>query len=228
MGSARDVQSGERYSASEPMIAKPRIVIADPQVLVAEALETLLASECTILTRVTDGPSLLEVVRERHPDVAVVDVALPLLNGLDAARLAKDIDPSLKVVIVTANESRELEVSALQSGAAAYVLKRCASAELLVAIREALQDRIYVTPLVESGISPSSAFLPADLLTDRLTLRQRQVLQLLVQGKSMKEAAHALGITARTVAFHKYRMMSQLRVRSSAELIRVACQGHVV
>jgi DNA-binding NarL/FixJ family response regulator len=210
------------------MTAKPRIVIADPQMLVAEALETLLASECTILARVTDGPSLLEVVRERHPDVAVVDVALPLLNGLDAARLAKDIDASLKVVIVTANESRELAVNALQSGAAAYVLKRCASAELLVAIREALHDRIYVTPLVESGIGASAALLPANLLTDRLTSRQRQVLQLLVQGKSMKEAASALGITARTVAFHKYRMMNQLRVRSSAELIRVACQGHVV
>src|SRR5437764_1052734 len=127
------------------MIVKPRIVIADPQVLVAEALETLLASECTIVARVTDGPSLLDVVRDRRPDVAVVDVALPLLNGLDAARLAKAIDASLKVVIVTASESRELAINALQSGAAAFVLKRCASAELLVAIREALQDRIYVT-----------------------------------------------------------------------------------
>ncbi len=218
-----------KCNCAAPMISKPRIVIADSQVLVGEALETLLAAECTIVARVTDGHALLQAVREQHPAVAVVDIALPVLNGLDAARISRHIDGSLKIVIVTAIEQPELAVSALQSGAAAFVLKRCASNELLTAIREVLQNRTYITPLVEKALTTGgTAAMPADLLAERLTSRQRQVLQLLVQGKSMKEAAHALGITARTVAFHKYRMMSHLHVRTSAELIRVACQGRVV
>jgi len=211
------------------MTPGPRVVIADPQALMAEALEKLLAAECEIVGRVSDGRALLQIVETEHPDVAVIDVALPLLNGLDAGSQAKLIDRSLKVVVVTANEDPDLAAHALRACASAYLLKRCAGAELMKAIREVMQQRTYVTPLIAGGMVQSLMHAPPpDKSAEQLTIRQRQVLQLLAEGKSMKEAGSILGITARTVAFHKYRMMEQLKITTSAELIRVAFQGHVV
>jgi DNA-binding NarL/FixJ family response regulator len=207
----------------------PRVVIADPQLLMAEALEKLLTPECTIVARVADGLALLEAVQATHPDVAVIDVALPLLNGLDAGVQAKHIDRSLKIVIVTANEDPDLAAQAIKVCASAFLLKRCAGAELMKAIREVMQQRTYVTPLITGGMVQSLLHAPlGDKSATPLTSRQRQVLQLLAEGKSMKEAGSILGITARTVAFHKYRMMEQLKITTSAELIRVAFQQHVV
>jgi len=207
----------------------PRVVIADAQALMAEALEKLLAAECEIVGRASDGLALLQIVEAEHPDVAVIDVALPLLNGLDAGSQARQIDRALKVVIVTANEDPGLAAHALRVCASGFVLKRCAGAELLKAIREVMQQRTYVTPLVAGGMVNSLMQAPpVDKSAEQLTIRQRQVLQLLAEGKSMKEAGSILGITARTVAFHKYRMMEQLKITTSAELIRVAFQGHVV
>jgi DNA-binding NarL/FixJ family response regulator len=211
------------------MTPGPRVVIADPQALMAEALEKLLAPECVIVGRVSDGLALLEIVQTEHPDVAVVDVALPLLNGLDAGSQAKQIDRALKIVVVTANEDPDLAARAMRACASAFLLKRCAGAELMKAIREVMQQRTYVTPLIAGGIVQSLMHAPlGDKSAEQLTSRQRQVLQLLAEGKSMKEAGSILGITARTVAFHKYRMMEQLKITTSAELIRVAFQGHVV
>ena len=211
------------------MTPGPRVVIADSQALMAEALEKLLAAECEIVGRVSDGRALLAMVQTEHPDVAVVDVALPLLNGLDAGSRAKQIDRALKIVVVTANEDPDLAAHAIRSCASAFLLKRCGGSELIKAIREVMQQRTYVTPLIAGGMVHS---LMHSSLTDKsaeqLTSRQRQVLQLLAEGKSMKEAGSILGITARTVAFHKYRMMEQLKITTSAELIRVAFQGHVV
>jgi DNA-binding NarL/FixJ family response regulator len=163
------------------------------------------------------------MVQERRPDVAVIDVALPLLNGLDAGSQAKRIDRSLKVVIVTGNEDPDLAAQAIRACASGFLLKRCAGSELIRAIREVLQHRTYVTPLITEGMVNSLIRSSGgDGLMNELTSRQRQVLQLLAEGKSMKQAGSVLGITARTVAFHKYRMMQQLHVTTSAELIRVA------
>ena len=206
----------------------PRVVIADPQPLVAEALQTMLEHECVIVGRVSDGRALVHAVETAHPDVAVIELALPLLNGLEAARQARRIDRSLKIVIVTANEDPDMAAEALRSCASAYVLKRGAGEELMRAIREVTQHRTYVTPLITNGMVHSLMHGSIERMTSRLTSRQRQVLQLLAEGKSMKEAADILGITARTVAFHKYRMMAQLKITSSAELIRVAYEAHVV
>ena len=211
------------------MTPRPRVVIADAQVLMGEALEKLLATECEIVGRVCDGRALLEVVASQHPDVAVIDVALPLLNGLDAGTQAKQIDRALKIVIVTANEDPDLAAQAIRVCASAFLLKRCSGSELLRAIREVMQQRTYVTPLMTGDIVNSMLRNTLDdKSADSLTQRQRQVLQLLAEGKSMKQAGSILGITARTVAFHKYRMMEQLKITTSAELIRVAFQGHVV
>jgi DNA-binding NarL/FixJ family response regulator len=211
------------------MTREPRVVIADAQALMAEALETLLAPECAIVGRVSDGLALLEIVESTRPDVAVIDVALPLLNGLDAGAQAKQIDRALKIVIVTANEDPDLAAQAIRACASAFLLKRCAGAELMKAIREVMQLRTYVTPLIAGGMVQSLMQSSlGDKSTSRLTSRQRQVLQLLAEGKSMKQAGSILGITARTVAFHKYKMMEQLKITTSAELIRVAFQGHVV
>jgi DNA-binding NarL/FixJ family response regulator len=211
------------------MTREPRVVIADAQALMAEALETLLAPECAIVGRVSDGLALLEIVESTRPDVAVIDVALPLLNGLDAGAQAKQIDRALKIVIVTANEDPDLAAQAIRACASAFLLKRCAGAELMKAIREVMQLRTYVTPLIAGGMVQSLMQSSlGDKSTVQLTSRQRQVLQLLAEGKSMKQAGSILGITARTVAFHKYKMMEQLKITTSAELIRVAFQGHVV
>jgi DNA-binding NarL/FixJ family response regulator len=211
------------------MTPGPRVVIADSQALMAEALEKLLAAECVIVGRVSDGLALLEIVQAEHPDVAVIDVALPLLNGLDAGSQAKQIDRALKIVVVTANEDPALAAHAIRVCASAFLLKRCAGSELIKAIREVMQQRTYVTPLITGGMVQSLMHAPfSDKSAEQLTNRQRQVLQLLAEGKSMKEAGSILGITARTVAFHKYRMMEQLKITTSAELIRVAFQGHVV
>jgi DNA-binding NarL/FixJ family response regulator len=211
------------------MTPAPRVVIADSQALMAEALEKLLAAECVIVGRVSDGLALLEIVQTEHPDVAVIDVALPLLNGLDAGSQAKQIDRALKIVVVTANEDPDLAAHAIRGCASAFLLKRCAGSELMKAIREVMQQRTYVTPLIAGGMVQSLMHTSlSDKSAEQLTSRQRQVLQLLAEGKSMKEAGSILGITARTVAFHKYRMMEQLKITTSAELIRVAFQGHVV
>jgi DNA-binding NarL/FixJ family response regulator len=211
------------------MTPGPRVVIADSQALMAEALEKLLAVECVIVGRVSDGLALLEIVQTEHPDVAVIDVALPLLNGLDAGSQAKQIDRALKIVVVTANEDPDLAAHAIRTCASAFLLKRCDGSELMKAIREVMQQRTYVTPLIAGGMVRSLMHRSlGDKSAEQLTNRQRQVLQLLAEGKSMKQAGSILGITARTVAFHKYRMMEQLKITTSAELIRVAFQGHVV
>jgi DNA-binding NarL/FixJ family response regulator len=211
------------------MTPVPRVVIADAQALMAEALEKLLAPECVIVGRAYDGHALLEIVEAQRPDVAVIDVALPLLNGLDAGSQARAIHRSLKIVIVTANENPSLAAHAIRVGASAFLLKRCDGAELIRAIREVMQHRTYVTPLIAGDVVHSLMHTSLDdKSADQLTRRQRQVLQLLAEGKSMKEAGSILGITARTVAFHKYRMMEQLKITTSAELFRVAFQDHVV
>jgi len=211
------------------MTHEPRVVIADAQTLMAEALEKLLSSECVIVGRVSDGHALLEVVASQHPDVAIIDVALPLLNGLEAGSRARQIDRNLKIVIVTGNEDPDLAAHAIRVCASAFLLKRCDGSELLRAIDEVMQHRTYVTPLIAGGMVRSLLHTPpAETATDQLTSRQREVLQLLAEGKSMKEAGSILGITARTVAFHKYRMMEQLKITTSAELIRAAFRGHVV
>jgi DNA-binding NarL/FixJ family response regulator len=208
---------------------KPRVIIADDHTMLLEAFEKLLAPECDVIAKVTDGRALLAAVRDLHPDVVMLDIAMPLLNGLDAGRQIKQMDASIKLVFVTMNEDPDLAAEAFRAGASAYLLKRSAGSELLTAIREAMKRRSYVTPLVTEGML-GSLMHPAgrERASQPLTTRQREMLQLLAEGKSMKEAASILNVTPRTVAFHKYRIMERLKIKTNAELIQFAIRQHLV
>jgi len=210
-------------------VPKPRVILADDHTLLLEAFEKLLAPECDIVAKVADGRALLAAVREHHPDVVVLDLSMPLLNGIDAARQIKQEDRSVRLVFVTMNEDPDLAAEALRAGGTAYLLKRSAGSELLTAIREAMKHRSYVTPLVMEGMLGSLMHpTGTDSSSRQLTARQREVLQLLAEGKSMKEVASVLNVTARTIAFHKYRMMEQLNIKTNAELIQYAIRHHLI
>ncbi len=206
----------------------PRVVIADDHNLIVDAFRKLLEPTCDVVGTVADGRALLTAARDLRPDVIVLDVAMPLLNGLDAGQAIKKMDPSIKLVYVTAYEDPDIAAQALRVGSG-YLLKRSAGAELVTAIREATQQRSYVTPLITDGVVRSLIRGGhSEGNSEELTARQREVLQLLAEGKSMKEVAGILHIAPATVAFHKYRMMDQLGIRTSAELVRFAVQRHLV
>jgi DNA-binding NarL/FixJ family response regulator len=209
-------------------MSKPRVIIADDHTMLVEAFEKLLSPECEVVAKVADGRALLAAVNELRPDVVVLDLSMPLLNGLDAARQIKQSHPSVRLVFVTMNEDPDLAAQAFRIGGAAYLLKRSAGSELLTAIREAMRHRSYVTPLVTEGMLGSLMHAQSEPSTPQLTARQREVLQLLAEGKSMKEVASILNVAPRTVAFHKYRMMEQLKIKTNAELIQYAIRHHVI
>ena len=203
----------------------PRVLLADDHVLLLGAFEKLLAADCQIVGQVSDGRALVAAAEQLKPDVIVLDISMPLLNGLEAARQIKKKLSNVKLVFLTMNEDADLAAEAFRAGASAYLLKRSATSELPAAIREVMQGRSYITPLVADGLVGA---LIHDAAPHQLTPRQREVLQLLAEGRSMKEVGSVLNLTARTVAFHKYRMMEQLKVKSTAELIQYAVKHHIV
>ena len=209
-------------------MAGPRVLLADDHTLLLGAFEKLLSPECEIVGSVSDGRSLVVEAQRLKPDVVVLDIGMPLLNGLDAGRQIKQLQKSIRLVFVTMNEDSDLAAEAFRAGASAYLLKRSAASELLVAIREVMKGRSYVTPLITQGLVGSFLDAAKQKPSHDLTPRQREVLQLLAEGHSMKQVGALLNVTARTVAFHKYRMMEQLNIRSSAELIRFAIRHHIV
>lgn len=192
---------------------RPRVLLADDHRLLAEACSKLLEPDCDVVGIVGDGRALLLAAKHLHPDVVVLDIAMPLLNGLDAGRRLKTMTPDVKLIFLTMNDDPDLAAEAWRMGASGYLLKSAAAPELPEAIRKAVQGK--VAPFTRNGHSPTPG---------RLTFRQREVLQLLAEGYSMKEAAGILAVTPRTVAFHKYRIMEQFRVESNAQLIQFAIQ----
>ena len=205
-----------------------RVLLADDHALLLGAIEKLLAADYDVVGQVNDGRALLDAAERLHPDVIVLDISMPLLNGLEAGRLLQQRLRHVKLVFVTMNEDPELAAEAFRSGASAYILKRSAVSELTTAIREVMAGRTYITPLVAAELVGSLLNQDVDQSGGPLTSRQREVLQLLAEGFSMKEVASELKLTPRTVAFHKYRMMEQLRVKSTAELIQYAVRHHIV
>jgi DNA-binding NarL/FixJ family response regulator len=209
-------------------MAAPRVLLADDHTLLLGAFEKLLAGECDIVGQVGDGRALIAAAETHKPDLIVLDISMPLLNGLEAARQIKQKLRDVKLVFLTMNEDPDLAAEAFRAGASGYLLKRSAASELVTAIREVMRARSYVTPLVAQGLIESLQHIDERTPGQELTPRQREVLQLLAEGRSMKEVATVLNLTPRTVAFHKYRMMEQLRVKTTAELIQYAVKNHIV
>jgi DNA-binding NarL/FixJ family response regulator len=209
-------------------MARPRVLLADDHTLLLGAFEKLLAEECEIVGQVSDGRALVAATETLKPDLIVLDITMPLLNGLEAGRQIKQRLGDVKLVFLTMNEDADLAAEAFRCGASAYLLKRSAASELLTAIREVMQGRSYITPLITEGLVGSLLHREERQSTHELTPRQREVLQLLAEGRSMKEVASVLNLTPRTVAFHKYRMMEQLKVKSTAELVQYAVKHHIV
>ncbi len=206
-----------------------RVLLADDHTLLLEAFEKLLEHEYTVVGAVSDGRALLSAAAELKPDVIVLDIAMPLLNGLDAARQLKKTLPKIKLIFLTMNEDPNVASEAFRAGASGYLLKTSASSELSKAIKEALCGRSYVTPIITQGMADSLIRQPVDNRgIPQLTPRQREVLQLLAEGRSMKEAAEILSVTPRTVAFHKYRMMEQLNLKNNADLIQFALREFIL
>ena len=198
-----------------------RILVAEDHTLVAEAFQKLLEPQFEVVGIVADGRALLKVAQQLRPDVAIIDISMPLLNGLDAARELKRLLPPVKIIFVTMNDDPDIASEARRLGASAYLLKTSASAELLKAVQEVLRGNSYLTPRISERLRQEFIKDPrADRPAKHLTMRQREVLQLLAEGRPMKEVADILQITPRTVAFHKYRTMETFSLKSNAELIR--------
>jgi len=212
------------------MPPRPRIIIADDHTLVAEACKKLLDAEYDVVAVVRDGRSLVQTTLQLQPHVVVVDINMPLLNGLDAGQQIKKTLPAVQLVFLTMSEERELVNEAFRCGASAYVVKTGAAAELVTAVEEVLLGNTYVSPSLagEDSESQHSRPRPRSDSEDPLTERQREVLQLLAEGRSMKEVGAILKLTTRTVAFHKYRIMKAVHARNNAELVRYAIKKHIL
>ena len=208
---------------------RPRVLVAEDHRLLREAFVKLLEDACEVVGAAADGRALLEAAPTLRPDVVVVDIAMPLLNGLDAVRQLKRSMPSVKVIFLTVSEDPDLAAEAFRAGGSAFLLKHSAASELLQAIGDVVQGRSYVTPRATREMVDGLMRRPESPQgTRELSPRQREVLQLLAEGRTMKEIARILNITARTVAFHKYGMMEQLGIKSSAELVQYAIRTRIV
>ena len=208
---------------------RTRILLADDHNMVIEAMKNLLEPEFEVIGTVSDGRALVAKAIELNPDVIVMDISMPLLNGLEAGRQLKTALPKVKFIYLTMNQDQDIIAEAFKIGAIGFLVKQCAYSELRNAIRQSLMGRSYVTPLVVRDTVSSSFQTPLRGENPiQLTPRQREVLQLLAEGRSMKEVAFELDVTTRTVAFHKYRMMEDLKLKTSAELIQYAVRRHIV
>jgi len=207
-------------------MSRPRVLLADDHTLLLEAFQKMLADDCDVVGGVSNGRELVAAALKLRPDVVVADIRMPLLNGVDAARQLKRDMPQIRIVFLTMNEDPELAAEAFRAGASGYLLKRSAGSELLTAIREVTNGRFYMTPLVTEGVVGS--MLQGGHGRGLLTPRQREIVQLVAEGRSLKEVGSILNISPRTVAFHKARIMEQLRISSTAELIQYAVAHHIV
>jgi DNA-binding NarL/FixJ family response regulator len=208
---------------------KPRVLIADDHRIFAEGLKRLLKEDFDIVEIVADGRQLVAAAEKLRPDAIVADISMPMLNGIDAVQQIKKVQPAIKVVFLTMHPDVGYAVRAFKEGASGYVLKNAAPDELITAIREGLKGKTYVTPMIagkllrayESG-SPTQIEIDA---ARNLSSRMREVLQLLAEGHSIKEIASILNISAKTVEYHKYRMMEELGAKTTADLIRFAVKN---
>ncbi len=205
---------------------RPRVLCADDHLLVIDGLRRILEPECEIVGAVEDGRALLKAAQELKPDIVLLDISMPLLNGVEAARRLRKSAPAAKLIFVTMHADPIYVTGAFRAGASGYVLKRCASMELVSAIRQVLKGRTYITPLIRRdvlGDAPGSPLWPGEV-SGELTERQREVVQLVAEGHAVKEIAAILNISGKTVAFHKSNVMRRLGLRSTAQLTKYALE----
>ena len=212
------------------MNSRSRVLIADDHDLVAELCKRLLESEFEVVGVVTNGRALVRAAKALKPDVIVLDIAMPILNGLDAGRQVNELLPAVKLVYLTMNLDVEVAAEAFRCGASGYLLKTCAAMEMVTAVREVLRGKTYLSRTLSRDDVNFLRRQDKKLVEEdaRLTQRQREVLQLLAEGKVMKEVGGILNMTTRTVAYHKYRMMEALGAKSNAELVKYAVRSHIV
>ena len=210
---------------------KPQVIVADDHRLVAEGVVKILEKEYSVVATPSDGRSFIEAVEKIRPDLAIVDISLPLLNGLDACRHVKKSCPEVKIIILTMHAEQHFVNEAFRVGVGGYVLKTSLADELLFAAKEVLSGRTYISPVVAqnlvnqalgSPVQPPTTSIPKSTPTVTLSLRQREVLQLVAEGKSNKEIASAINVTVKTVEFHKSRISKELGVHTTAELTKQA------
>jgi DNA-binding NarL/FixJ family response regulator len=204
---------------------RPRILLADDHQMLLDALRRLLEPRCEIVGIACNGRALIDLAASVRPEVIVLDIAMPGLNGMDACAQLRRTMPDMRLVFLTANEDPDVAAEAISLGASGFLLKSSASAELFIAIEQVLAGKTYITPLVTKGVS-LGVFLRQAVKpgAEKLTARQREVLQLLAEGRAMKEVADLLDVTTRTVAFHKYTIMEHLGLKTSAELVQYALE----
>jgi len=209
---------------------KPRVLLADDHKIVIEGLKNLLRDEFEIVGSVEDGRALVKQASTLHPEVIVADISMPQLNGIEAARQIKKIDNNIRIVFLTMHPDATYAANAFEAGASGFVLKHSASSELIKAIHDAIKGRTYVSPLVAGDLirSYQEGDSPGKKMFKKLSPRQREILQLLAEGKSAKEIASKLNISTRTVEFHKYKMMEQLNFKTSTELLQYAIKHGLI
>jgi DNA-binding NarL/FixJ family response regulator len=208
---------------------RARLLIADDQTLLAEACKSLLEPEFDVVAVVADGRALLKAAAELKPDIVLLDIAMPQLNGLDAGEQIKHTMRGIKLIYLTMNLAADVAAEAFRRGASGYVLKQSAADELLTAIRKVLKGESYLSSMITKD---TVEFLlrtgKSSGEEKRITKRQSEVLQLLAEGKSMKEIASILDLRPGTVAFHKYRIMETLGLKTNAELLQYAIKHHMI
>jgi len=205
-------------------MSRPRVLLADDHTLMMEGLRKLLEGTCELVGTVEDGLALVDAAQRLHPDLILLDISMPLLNGIDAMRRLKKLMPEVKLIFLTMHSDPTFVTEAFRAGASGYLLKRSAASELALALQEVLKGHYYVSPLIAKDVlhpllAPSPG-LPPKL--GELSPRQREVLQLVAEGRSIKEIAGLLKISSKTVEFHKSRIMAQLDLHTTAELTKYA------
>lgn len=211
-------------------MTRPRVLLADDHRMVAEGLTSLLREEFDLVSVVENGRAMVAAAKNLNPDVVVADISMPQLNGIDALSHLKSANAHVKVVFLTMHHDAHYARRALDAGAHGYVLKHSAPAELVLAIRAAMDGKIFVSPALSAEVFQATRRMPktAGDPTQPLTERQREILELLAKGSSAKTIAQTLGISTRTVEFHKYSMMESFKLHSSAELVYFAIKHRIV
>jgi DNA-binding NarL/FixJ family response regulator len=209
-------------------MGRPRILLADDHTLVVEGFRKLLEPEFEIVGVASDGRALLAAALQQKPDVIILDIGMPFLSGIDAGRELKRLVPRTRLIVLTMNEDPDIAREALRQWASAYLVKKSAGTELTTAIREVLKGKSYVTPRLAQRLMDEFVRDPRIGRTKELTPRQREVLHLLAEGRTMKETADLLHLTPRTIAFHKYRIMEEFGLKTNSDLVRFAIREHIV